>query len=417
MQKSLWLEYSICALWKFHFHFHRKMSSSITKVRRERLQDCRLRFECLPQRICGDNLNDNKKNRWAATRRLKHARQLARCTMGHTYYGAMLIQFTQNSPERQPLASGYRFLKSILDRLEALLPVQAFLTTVVAQRRIGRPGYSPSAMFRALALRYLLAERYVVRFIGRLKCSPQLRAICGFGDSLPSNSAFSRFFGLVSNRLAALERAISEIVDELKRRLPRIGRKVAVDSTDIESYANPRRTRVRDPDAAWGVRTRKNKTKGERKTEWFFGYKMHSLIDSAHGVPLVHAVRPANEGDTVKLRSLMETARSAHSWFQPEHLMADKGYDSQANHRFLHERGTAPIIHIRRPNSEDGRHSDFYDEMGAPVCGKDTSTLFVRTDPETGRHLYRCPPDGCSLRPRNRWAARYCPGPVGKSRG
>ena len=103
--------------------------------------------------------------------------------------------------------------------------------------------------------------------------------------SLPSNSAFSRFFGLVSDRLIAPEQAIAEIVDELKKRLPRMGRKSAVDSTDIESCANPRRTRVIDHDAAWGVRTRKNKTKGERKTEWFFGCKMRSLIDALYGVP------------------------------------------------------------------------------------------------------------------------------------
>ena len=165
------------------------------------------------------------------------------------------------------------------------------------------------------------------------------------------------------------------------------------------------------PDAARGVRTRKNKTKGERKTERFFGYKMRSLIDAARGVPPVHAVRPANEGDTVKPRSLTATARSAHSRLQPERLMADKRCDSQANHRFLRERGTAPIIHIRRPKSEDGRRSDFYDEMGAPARGKDTPMLFVRTAPETGRHLYRCPPEGCSLRPRNRRAARCCPQP------
>ena len=329
--------------------------------------------------------------------------------MGYTYHAATLVKFTHNRSEEQPSASGYRFLKLILDSIEALPAVQVFLMMIAAQRRNGRPGYPPSVMLRALALRYLLPERYVAHLIARLRSSPQLRAICGFRGSLPSHSTFSRFFGLVSGRLIALEQAIAEIVDALKKRLPRMGRKVAVDSTDIESYANPRRTRVRDTDAAWGVRTRKNKTKGDRKTDWFFGYKTHSLIDAVYGVPLVHVIRPANEGDTMKLRTLVNMASSAHNWFQPEYLMADKGCDSQTNHRFLYERGTSPIIHIRRPKSEDGRHSDFYDEKGAPVCGKDTAMLFVRTDPETGRHLYRCPPDGCSLRPRNMWSALHCP--------
>ena len=216
---------------------------------------------------------------------------------------------------------------------------------------------------------------------------------------------------MLSERGDSLKQAMDSVVDKLKERLPDMGREVAVDSTDIASYANPRRTRVRDPDAAWGVRTRKNKTKWERKTEPFFGYKHHSLIDAVYGVPLVHEIIPANKVDMNTLPTLMEMAASARDWFQPKYLMADKGCDSQANHRFVYERGTTPIIHIRRPKSEDGRHADFYDEKGAPVCGKDTPMLFVRTDPKTGRHLYRCPPDGCSLKPRNKWHMRYCPIP------
>ena len=307
--------------------------------------------------------------------------------------------------------SGYRRLNFILDVVESLPPIHDFLEEVEAGRRNGRPGYPPRVMFRALVLRCLVAERYVAGFIGRLACSPELRDVCGFDDALPSDSTFSRFFALVAHRRDSLERAMSSAVDELKKRLPDMGREVAVDSTDIESYANPRRTHVRDADAAWGVRTRKNKTKGERKTEPFFGYKMHSLTDAVYGVPLVHEILPANKADTNTLPALMDAASSAHSWFRPEYLMADKGCDSQANHKFVHERGTAPVIHIRRPKSEDGLHSDFYDEKGAPVCGKDTSMLFVRTDPETGRHLYRCPPEGCSLKPRNKRRVRYCPVP------
>ena len=73
-------------------------------------------------------------------------------------------------------------------------------------------------------------------------------------------------------------------------------------------------------------------SKGERKTEWFFGYKMHSLADAVYGVPLVHVILPANKVDMNTLPTLMEMAASARDWFQPEYLMADKGYNSQANH-------------------------------------------------------------------------------------
>ena len=212
-------------------------------------------------------------------------------------------------------------------------------------------------MLRALALRYLLSERHVVGFIERLERSPELRDASGFGDALPSNSAFSRFFRLLSERADLPEQPIAGVVDELKKRLPDMGREVAVDSTDIESCANPRRTRVRDPDAERGVRTRKIKTKGERKTEPFFGCKMRSPADEALGVPPIREILPANKVDVNTLPALMETAGAAHDWFQPKYLMANKGCDSQANHRFVYGRVTAPIIHIRRPKSMDARSS------------------------------------------------------------
>ena len=220
-------------------------------------------------------------------------------------------------------------------------------------------------MLRALTLRYLLSERHVVGFIERLERSPELRDARGFGDALPSNSAFSRFFRLLSERADLPEQPIAGVVDELNERLPDMGREVAVDSTDIESCANPRRTRVRDPDAERGVLTRKIKTKGERKTEPFFGCKMRSPADEALGVPPIHEILPANKVDVNTLPALMETAGAAHDWFQPKYLMANKGCDSQANHMFVYERGTVPR-----------------------------------------------PPAGCSLRPRNSWAAHYCPVPV-----
>ena len=61
-------------------------------------------------------------------------RQISKCAMEYAYHGATLIKFTQSRPERQPLAGGYRFLNSILDRLESLPAVQTFLMTAAAQR-------------------------------------------------------------------------------------------------------------------------------------------------------------------------------------------------------------------------------------------------------------------------------------------
>ncbi len=66
-------------------------------------------------------------------------------------------------------------------------------------------------MFRTVCLKYLLAERFMVGLLQRLKASPRLAEICGFGSSRPPEPTFSRFF----NKLAdvPLEDAIMEVVD------------------------------------------------------------------------------------------------------------------------------------------------------------------------------------------------------------
>ena len=68
---------------------------------------------------------------------------------------------------------------------------------------------------------------------------------------------------------------------------------------------------------------------------------------------------------------------------------------------FLHRRGIAPVIHIRRlPNNAlfDG----IYTVDGAPTCMGGKPMEYVRTDPKTGHHLYRCPAGECDRKNRIR---------------
>ena len=262
-------------------------------------------------------------------------------------------------------------------------------------------------MFRAFCTKYLLGERFTVGLIERLRSSPRLREICGL-DRIPSESTFSRFF----SRLAGLpdpDTLMAQMVEKLRELLPGLGQGVAIDSTDIESYANPNRTKVRDTEATWGRRTAKGKSrKKDKKTEPFFGYKMHALNDTVYGVPLVHTVHPANQNDSPELPRLVEKAQAAFGWLRPSHLLADRGYDSQTNHKFLVGKGIAPIIHVRKPTADDGLYDGLYDKNGFPVCGDGKTPMdYIRTA-SNGHHLFRCPPGGCALKARSNGAMRYC---------
>ncbi len=302
--------------------------------------------------------------------------------------------------------SGYGFLRTVLDELEALPSVRVFLDGIKDSRRNTRPGYPPSAMFRAVCLKYLLAERFTVGFIERLRTSPRLAELCGFSGSLPSEATFSRFFKLLST--ASGDDFIADMVQKLRVHLPDLGDSVAVDSTDIEAYSNPNRSVVSDPDAEWGRRTTKSKS-SKKDTEPFFGYKSHALCDTVYGAPITHIVLPANANDSPQLPSMVRKAQQTHSWLKPKHLLADRGYDALSNHTFLVKHGIIPIIHIRKPTADDSLYDGLYTKHGIPVCddGK-TPMEFLGTNPKNGHHLFRCPPEGCSLKAKSSGAMLYC---------
>ena len=301
----------------------------------------------------------------------------------------------QHRPEYrrgQPPKSGYGFLKFILDTIEDLPEVRQLLAEIRRKRHNGRPGYPPCGMFRLLCLKHLLNERFNVQLLQRLRGSPKLLQICGL-HKVPSETATSRFFRHISEYPDVIENATADMVNRLRGLYPDIGEIVSIDGTDIKAFANPKRNPVVDSDATWGVRTTKSKTGASmrgRKTEPFFGYKTIFLADATHNVPLGFVMKPANEGESPQLRDVVSKMIKTYDWFQPKFAVADRGFDSQRNHKFLIERGITPIIHIRKP-SHGGLHDGIYSTKGAPTCLGGKAMTYIRTDADTGKHLYACP--------------------------
>ena len=286
-------------------------------------------------------------------------------------------------------------------------------------------------MLRVYWLKYLLGEPTVVDFLAMLRASDLFRGLCEFGDRVPSESTCSRFYSELANHALDVDQLTASMVHRLRQHFPDLGDVVSVDGTDIESWSNPRRKEKSDPDATWGVRTVKNKAGGEtnntggkkgkkasgeehqdsgekKKTEYFYGYKMHCLADATYGTPLVFTVLPANEPETTQLPVLVTKAQQTYDWFSPKFLVADRGYDGQPNHLYLISQGITPIIHVKKSKAEDGLHDGIYTTKGIPTCDSRTAMEYVKTDPDTGKHLYRCPAEGCILKRRSSGAVRYC---------
>ena len=78
---------------------------------------------------------------------------------------------------------------------------------------------------------------------------------------------------------------------------------------------------------------------------------------------------------------------------KPEFLLADRGYDGNPLHKWVHERGIKPIIPPRRPTADDGLYDGLYNRRGAPVCGDGNTTMeYLYTNPDNMNHAFACPP-------------------------
>ena len=310
----------------------------------------------------------------------------------HSTHGQKAVQ-----PPDVP-KSGYGFLAAILDGVDD----GPLLDVLQAYRWTGRRGYPIKAMLRACLAKFVLKIRYNNQLLERLRGSRHLREVCGFGEEVPSESALSRFTDRLADHQDLLEQCLVSITEELrhlvptvKRRkgkqdwpLPPLGAVLAMDSTLFETFSNPNRKVVSDPDARWGLKHSAKAKDG--KEVYGFGYKMHLVSDATHGVPLSFIVTPANENDSIHLPDVLRKTMAAYPWMEPGCLLADRGYDSLENHRYLVGLGIIPVIHIRKPTAHDGLYDGIYTSEGQPTCMGQQPMEYVRTDPETGAHLFRC---------------------------
>ena len=270
----------------------------------------------------------------------------------------------------------------------------------------GPRGWELDKLLRAYLSSYLLNLSHTSALVRRLRNDDDLRHLCGFRRRIPHRTTFSRFFSLLSERRELVEECLADLTDEMAEMLPGFGETVAVDSTTVKTHANPNRKTVKDPDATWTAKTA-SRTRSTDGKEWSFGYKYHLIADAKYHLPLFGFTTTASQNDGPVLPELLDEASDTHPWFSPDHVIADKGYDSRANHEAVIERGSNPIIAIRRPAKTLQRqfHEGVYAADGTPTCIGMEKMEYVLSDPEKG-HLFRCRKDGCHLDERK--GVLYC---------
>ena len=139
-----------------------------------------------------------------------------------------------------------------------------------------------------------------------------------------------------------------------------------------------------------------------------YGYKMHMISDAVHGIPLYFTITPANVNDSNILPGLLKDTLTAYPWLKPNAITADRGYDSEPNHKAVVGHNIIPVIHIRKPTAEDGLYNGIFNAEWKPLCPGGNPMDYVRTDPTYGDHLFRCPPEGCPLKVQGTKATTHC---------
>ena len=296
------------------------------------------------------------------------------------------------APPSSPPKSGIGFLAQVLENLDD----DTLVATLEAYHPTGRPGYPARAMLRAYYAKLVLNIRYNNQLLERLRGNRKLRELCGFGDDIPSESVTSRFFQRLRSHVERQELAIPKILKEIRHYLPDLGEVVAIDGSFIPTWANGnRKPEPVDPDADWGFKN--SATSKDSKPVLKFGYRVHMIADAIYGVPLSFTITKANGSEMTELPKVVKKLKAEHPWLTPHFFLGDRGYDSEDNHRTLMKQEFTPVIHIRKPQADDGLYDGLYNKKCQPLCLGNMGMEYVRTDRVSGEHQFRCPPQGCKL--------------------
>jgi transposase len=308
---------------------------------------------------------------------------------------------------QSPLFDFEAFIKqkspSRLITILEVLPAEKLIVTLEQEHWTGRKGYSVRGMWSALIAGLLYQCHSLAAVTRLLKRDKETRLTCGFSlDNLPGEDAFSRFLKKLVKHAELFDECLNNLVTMLRGLLPGFGAKLAIDSTDIPAYSNGHRKHPSDKDAGWGAKRKSNnrakadtvecsspqgKKKGSDIYYWF-GYKLHLVIDAFYELPMAFVVTPANEADTTQMKPLLKKAGADKEKTKPKAVISDKGYDSQDNNTFVYKDcGAVPIIPIREWKGM--QLPDICNAKGTPVCGCGLDMVYWGRD---GKYLkYRCP--------------------------
>lgn len=305
-----------------------------------------------------------------------------------------------------------------LERLRLTLqymPDEKLMQHLERERARGRDDYPVRATWNSILAGVVYQHPTIESLRRELLRNSQLRRFCGFAeDKVPTSSVYSRFL----DNLFSHEELINEIFESLVKQcyelLPGFGTHLALDGKAINSRAR-RKNENRNPDgrrdldADTGAKSYKGERAGgslwEKVTYWF-GYKLHLLVDADYELPVAFNLTPASHSEVKQghlLIGKLDTDRP-EVLNECEYFAADRGYDDgKLKSTLFDDHDIRPVIDTRnlwkdgeKTRLIKGRYNIVYDYQGTVYCCcpqelKLRPMAYAGFENKRGALKYRCP--------------------------
>lgn len=302
----------------------------------------------------------------------------------------MTTFYTNNNNEYCQAEFSQSPLVTELEDLFVSIPYKHLLDTIMSERTrafspLGRPGYLLEPLLKGVLVSYYLGLKSTAHIVRRLQEDTILAVTCGFDPrDIPHRSTFSRFKKKLSRYQDLVDQCLNQITSELRALLPGFGDVVAVDSTPVRSHCNPNKQLVSDPEAGWIAKGGSRKGK-----EWHFGYRLHMVVDTNYELPISKKQTSAKIQDIRMMLPLLRETEENLPWFDPDVVIADKGYDSGDNYQgVVQEFDASPIIPLAAKSK--GEPPEITGSSAAPYCPAGLSLVYRSWDKNKGIQ-YECP--------------------------
>ncbi len=277
-----------------------------------------------------------------------------------------------------------------LEDLFVSIPYKHLLDTIMSERTrafspLGRPGYLLEPLLKGVLASYYLGLKSTAHIVRRLQEDTILAVACGFDPrDIPHRSTFSRFKKKLSKYQDLVDQCLNQMTSELRTLLPGFGEVVAVDSTPVRSHCNPNKQLVSDPEAGWIAKGGSGKNK-----DWRFGYRLHMVVDANFELPISKKLTLAKVQDVQEMLPLLRETKKRLPWFDPDVILADKGYDSGDNcYGIVKEFDASPVIPLSPKTKEPP--PEITGSPAAPYCPARLPLIYRSWDKNKGIQ-YQCP--------------------------